>query len=226
MEMYRILLVEDDKDIRKMLKDFFEIKAKDTIILDTASDGEEGLIKAYEENYDLLLLDIMLPEMDGFEICREVRRYSDIPIMFITARKGQEDIIKGYGLGCDDYIVKPFSLEIFYGKIMALIRRSKGMVRFGILKAGEIILDSNKGIVKIFEDEITLPSKEYQILKLLLENKNCILSRDLILEKVWGYDYDVDPRVLDNHIKNLRKKLGVSGERIKTVFRRGYKMEE
>lgn len=223
--MYRILLIEDDSDIQKMIKDFFKIKNKGITVIDTASNGQAGLEKAYEQRYDLLFLDIMLPEVDGFEICKEVRRYSDIPIMFITARTGQDDILKGYALGCDDYIVKPFSLPVFYEKAMALIRRSKGLVRYDTLKAGDITLNPNKGIVKVCGEEITLASKEYEILKLLIENKNTVVSRDEILDKVWGYDNSGDIRILDNHIKKLRKSLNKSSAMIKTVVRRGYRLE-
>lgn len=224
--MYKILLVEDDKDIRKMIGDFFKTKSKDIVVLETASDGETGLEKAYEGSYDLLLLDVMLPEVDGFEICREIRRYSDVPIMFITARTGQEDVLKGYGLGCDDYIVKPFSLPVFYEKAMALIRRSKGLVRFDVLSVGKITLNPNKGIVIVDDEEVVLASKEYEILKLLMENKNSVVSRDFILDTVWGYDNSGDIRILDNHIKKLRKKLGAYGSIIKTVIRRGYRLED
>lgn len=223
--MYKILLIEDDADIRKMITNYFKIKGSDIALIDTASNGQEGLEKAYEQRYDLLFLDVMLPEVDGFEICKEVRRYSDIPIMFITARTGQEDILKGYALGCDDYIVKPFSLPVFYEKALALIRRSKGLVRYDILEAGDISLDPNKGIVKIQNEEISLASKEYEILKLLIENKNAVVSRDTILDLVWGYDNSGDIRLLDNHIKKLRKKLGCNGSMIKTVIRRGYRLE-
>lgn len=223
--MYKILLIEDDADIRKMITNYFKIKGSDITLIDTALNGQEGLEKAYEQRYDLLFLDVMLPEVDGFEICKEVRRYSDIPIMFITARTGQEDILKGYALGCDDYIVKPFSLPVFYEKALALIRRSKGLVRYDILEAGNISLDPNKGIVKIQNEEISLASKEYEILKLLIENKNAVVSRDTILDLVWGYDNSGDIRLLDNHIKKLRKKLGCNGSMIKTVIRRGYRLE-
>lgn len=223
--MYKILLVEDNKDIRKMISDMFKIKSGDAVSLDTASDGQEGLEKAYENTYDLLLLDIMLPEVDGFEICKEVRRRSDVPIMFITARTGQEDILKGYALGCDDYIVKPFSLPVFHEKVMALIRRSKGLVRYDVMTVGDITLDPNKGIVTLNGVELSLASKEYEILKLLMENKNSVVSREAILDKVWGYDNSGDIRLLDNHIKKLRKKLGYAGTMIKTVIRRGYRLE-
>ncbi len=222
--MNRILLVEDDREIRDMICRFFQMK-KDNIIVDTAKDGEEGLEKIFENQYDLLLLDVMMPCLDGFEVCREVRRYSDIPIMFITARTTQEDMLTGYALGCDDYIIKPFPLPVLYEKIKALIKRSKGLVRSDLLSAGEITLNPNNGVVKCGSQEISLKAKEYGILRVLLENKGNIVTRETLLNKVWGYDALVDDRVLDTHIKNLRKALGICKEQLKTVRRRGYKIE-
>ena len=198
---------------------------KDNIIVDTAKDGEEGLEKIFENQYDLLLLDVMMPCLDGFEVCREVRRYSDIPIMFITARTTQEDMLTGYALGCDDYIIKPFPLPVLYEKIKALIKRSKGLVRSDLLSAGKITLNPNNGVVKCGSQEISLKAKEYGILRVLLENKGNIVTRETLLNKVWGYDALVDDRVLDTHIKNLRKALGNCKEQLKTVRRRGYKIE-
>ncbi|MBR2714695.1 MAG: response regulator, partial [Ruminococcus sp.] len=127
--MYRILLVEDDLDIQEMICDYFDAKSEGNIAIDVADNGSQGVEKAYENTYDLLLLDIMLPELDGFEICKEVRADSDVPIIFITARASQTDMLRGYGLGCDDYIVKPFPLPILYEKVNALIKRSKGLIR-------------------------------------------------------------------------------------------------
>lgn len=222
--MNRILLVEDDREIRDMICRFIQMK-KDNIIVDTAKDGEEGLEKIFENQYDLLLLDVMMPCLDGFEVCREVRRYSDIPIMFITARTTQEDMLTGYTLGCDDYIIKPFPLPVLYEKIKALIKRSKGLVRSDLLSAGKITLNPNNGVVKCGSQEISLKAKEYGILRVLLENKGNIVTRETLLNKVWGYDALVDDRVLDTHIKNLRKALGNCKEQLKTVRRRGYKIE-
>ncbi len=222
--MNRILLVEDDREIRDMICRFFQMK-KDNIIVDTAKDGEEGLEKIFENQYDLLLLDVVMPCLDGFEVCREVRRYSDIPIMFITARTTQEDMLTGYALGCDDYIIKPFPLPVLYEKIKALIKRSKGLVRSDLLSAGKITLNPNNGVVKCGSQEISLKAKEYGILRVLLENKGNIVTRETLLNKVWGYDALVDDRVLDTHIKNLRKALGNCKEQLKTVRRRGYKIE-
>ena len=222
--MYRILLVEDDKNIVEMLCDYFDGKSGGNIKIDTACDGIVGVDKAYETPYDLLLLDVMLPHFDGFEICKEVRRYSDVPIMFITARCGQEDILNGYALGCDDYIVKPFSLPVFYNKVLALIKRSKGLVRSSVLSAGNLSLNSNKGIVVSDGEEISLTAKEYQILKTLLENKGKVVSRQTLIDNAWDYEECSNERSLDTHMKNLRKALGANSKLIKTVVGRGYRI--
>ena len=224
--MYKILLVEDDKNISEMLCDYFTEKSSNKIIIDVADNGKKGADMAYEITYDLLLLDIMLPQLDGFEICKEVRRFSDVPIMFITARCAQEDILTGYALGCDDYIVKPFSLPVFYNKVNALIKRSKGLVRSPLLKSGTLSLNPNNGIVVSDEREINLPAKEYSILKALLENKGCVVSRESLITAAGGYASEVDERALDTHIKNLRKALGDNSKMIKTVVKRGYRIGE
>ena len=224
--MYKILLVEDDKNICEMLCDYFYEKSSKTICIDVASDGHSGVEKAYENHYDLLILDVMLPFVDGFEICRDVRRYSDVPIMFITARCDQEDILNGYALGCDDYIVKPFSLPVFYNKVNALIKRSKGLVRSSQLNAGVISLNPNNGIVICDGEELNLPAKEYAILKVLLENKGNVVTRDTLIRRAWDYDACADDRALDTHIKLLRKALGEHSKLIKTVIKRGYKIGE
>lgn len=224
--MFEILLVEDDKNIREVIYDFFDDKSKGKMRIDMAEDGMTALEKAYEKIYDLLILDIMLPELDGFSVCREVRKQSDIPIIFITARAAQEDVLNGYALGCDDYIVKPFSLPVFYQKAEALIRRSKGLVRSQTLSAGSLTLNPNNGILKSNNIELNITATEYKILKILLENKGTVVSREKLFLSIWGYDSDKNERVLDSHIKNLRKALGNNSYLIKTVIRRGYKIEE
>lgn len=224
--MYRILLVEDDPHIREMIGDYFQDKSGGALFVDTAESGQEGIEKAYETAYDSLILDVMLPEMDGFEICREIRRSSDVPIIFLTARTAEEDMLRGYALGCDDYVTKPFPLSVLYEKVRALIKRSKGLVRSALLTAGTVSVNPNNGKVFSAGEEVRLTAKEYAILKLLLENKGSIVSRESIIVRLWGYDTDADERVLDNHLKNLRKALGNNGKLIKTVIRRGYKIEE
>ena len=224
--MYKILLVEDDQDIREVICDYFLSKSDGNIYIDTAIDGQTGVEKAYENAYDLLLLDIMLPEMDGFQICKEVRAQSDVPIIFITARAQESDMLKGYGLGCDDYIVKPFLLPVLFEKVNALIKRSKGLVRLPEFRAGALTLNPNNGKVTSYGKEVPLTSKEFSILKLLFENKGRIITREAIIRVLWGYDCDVDERIVDTHIKNLRKAIGDNSKLIKTVRSRGYVLEE
>lgn len=224
--MYRVLLVEDDSNIQALIANYFTKKEKGVFEIDTAADGQTGLEKAYENNYDCLLLDVMLPELDGFEICKEIRRESDVPIIFITARTDESDILNGYALGCDDYVVKPFPLPVLYEKVNALIKRSKGLVRSKVFSAGGISLNPNNGIVISDGEEIKLTAREYGILKVLLENKGRVISREKLIDIVWGYNNDTDERVLDTHMRNLRKALGENGRQIKTVIRRGYQIED
>ncbi len=224
--MFEILLVEDDKNIREVIYDFFDDKSKGKMRIDMAEDGMTALEKAYEKIYDLLIIDIMLPELDGFSVCREIRKQSNVPIIFITARAAQEDVLNGYALGCDDYIVKPFSLPVFHQKAEALIRRSKGLVRSQTLSAGSLTLNPNNGILKSNNIELNITATEYKILKILLENKGTVVSREKLFLSIWGYDSDKNERVLDSHIKNLRKALGNNSYLIKTVIRRGNKIEE
>lgn len=223
--MTRILLVEDDAKICNMIENYF-YKKSDTFTIINAENGALGIEKAYTENPDLILLDVMLPEADGFEVCREIRRYNDVPIIFISARTSQDDMLTAYMLGCDDYIVKPFSLPLLYEKVRAMIKRSKGLVKADILSASEIALNPNTKIVISSNKEVELKAKEFGILMLLLENKNSVVSRETILDKIWGYDSLADNRVIDSHIKNLRKKLGENGKKIRTLRKLGYKIEE
>ena len=224
--MYRILLVEDDKNIQELVCNYFTKKEKNLYKVEVASDGQIGLEKAYENNYDLLLLDVMLPELDGFEICKEIRKESDVPIMFITARANESDILGGYALGCHDYVIKPFPLPVLYEKANALIKRSKGLVRSKIFSVGSLSLNPNNGLVISDGREVKLTAREYAILKVLLENKGVIISREKLMDIVWGYNSGTDERVLDTHMRNLRKALGTNGKIIKTVIRRGYKAED
>lgn len=224
--MYHILLVEDDRNIQTLIANYFTKKEKDVFAIEIASDGQTGLEKAYENHYDCLLLDVMLPELDGFEICREIRRESDVPIIFITARTDESDMLNGYALGCDDYVVKPFPLPMLYQKVNALIKRSKGLVRSKVFSSGSLSLNPNNGVVVSADSEVKLTAREYGILKVLLENKGVVISRDKLLDIVWGYNNDTDERVLDTHMRNLRKALGANGKLIKTVIRRGYRLED
>ena len=223
---YHILLVEDDAQIREVIEDFFNAKSQGEMQLHIAKDGTEGLTAVYEREYDLCLLDIMLPGADGFEICRTIRENSIVPIIFLTARGGEEDVLFGYHLGCDDYMVKPFSLAELYAKCQALIKRSKGMVACPEIVCGEIRLDPVRFTVTIGDERVDLPPKQYALLKYLMENKERVLERELLLTRIWGYDYEGGERVVDNHIKKLRKALGDAGAQIKTVMKKGYKITD
>ena len=222
---YRILLVEDDEQIREIITDYFG--AKDSIMkIETAEDGDKGRELISMNEYDLIMLDVMLPGTDGFSLCRYIRSQSSVPVLFITARGREDDKLYGYDLGCDDYIVKPFSLAELYAKTNALLKRSKGMVVSKVMTCGNITLDPVKMTVTVDGRLTELPPKEYAILKYLMEHKGWVVDRDTLLTKVWGYDYFGGDRVVDNHIKKLRKAIGPAGDQIKTVISKGYKLTD
>ena len=206
-----------------MLKIYFENEGYQ---VRTASDGIDGLqfFKIFEP--DLVLLDIMMPGLDGLSVCRALRKNSDVPIIFLTALSDEEDKLLGYELGADDYVTKPFSMSVLYAKATALVKRSRGNLRSGDrLNAGalELVLGARKAVAG--QQEIELSPKEYALLECLMRNKNVVLSRDQLLIKCWGYDYDGDIRAVDTHIKRLREKLGSHAGLIKTVVKAGYKLE-
>lgn len=223
---YRILLVEDDAQIRETIEDYFTGKEEDEIEIICVKDGIEGMEAAIESRFDLAILDIMLPGMDGFALCRELRRVSVVPIIFLTARGSEEDKLRGYLMGADDYMVKPFSLAVLYAKVKALIKREKGMVGSPVLQVGDIQLDPAKYTVIVGEELVDITPKEYALLRYLMEHKGRVCGREELLIAIWGYDFEGTDRVVDNHIKKLRKLLGKSGTQIKTIRRVGYKIEE
>ncbi len=221
---YNLLLVEDDKSIREIITDFFQGKSEGEINIKTASDGNEGLDYIYEEEFDLIMLDIMMPGADGFSLCRKARKKSIVPIIFITARGREEDILYGYDLGCDDYIVKPFSLAELYAKVNALLKRSKGLVAGNDIVCGDITINPARFTVTSAGQNIELPPKQYALLKYLIDHKDMVVEREALLTRIWGYDYEGNDRVVDNHIKKLRSALGEPGKQIKTVITKGYKI--
>lgn len=223
---YKVLLVEDDYSIREVIDDYFSSKSDGGIQLTLAANGNDGLNELSDNDYDLVMLDVMLPDIDGFSICREIRRKSGIPILFLTARAREEDVLYGYELGCDDYMVKPFSLAELYAKVNALLKRSKGTVMSQQLICGNISMDLITLQVTANGNTAELAPKEFALLRYLLEHKNWVIDRDTLLNKIWGYDYFGGDRVVDNHIKKLRKALGAAGEQIKTVVKQGYKLTE
>ncbi|MBE5880136.1 MAG: response regulator transcription factor [Lachnospiraceae bacterium] len=223
---YQILLVEDDSRIREVVYDYFTGHPSEPFDVHMAKDGEEALTMLYENTYDLLLLDIMLPKVDGFEICRSVRTDNTVPIIFITARVGDEDALYGYGLGADDYITKPFSLATLHAKCIALLKRSKGLVAGDLLTCGNIVMDPVRFMVTADGNDIKLSPKEFALLRTLIEQKGIVIPRETLLIRIWGYDYEGNERVLDNHIKKLRKALGTCGKQIQTVITKGYKITD
>jgi DNA-binding response OmpR family regulator len=223
---FQILLVEDDTQLQELIVDYFSGRREHSIGITVAGDGDTGMEKFFEQEYDMVFLDVLLPGIDGFTLCQEIRRESTCPIIFLTERGSQEDILYGYDSGCDDYIVKPFSLAELYAKTMALLKRSKGMMREGMLTCGNITLNPTICKVTVSGREIGLAPKEYGLLKCLLEHKGEVISRDKLLIRIWGYDYEGNERVVDNHIKKLRQALGYAGGQIKTVITKGYKIEE
>jgi len=221
---YKILIVEDEAKLREVLSDYFHSK-NDTPI--TASNGAEALELIEEHDFDAVLLDIMMPELDGFSVCRALRRRSDVPIVFLTALSDEDDKLYGYELGADDYVTKPFTMSVLHAKIIALIKRHRGNILVGnTLSAGEITLDLLSHIVYVGKKEISMTPKEYSLLLCLMRNKNVIMSREQLLVKCWGYDYDGESRAVDTHIKRLREKLGDHADCIKTVIKAGYKLED
>lgn len=217
--------MEDEKSIREVIEDYFSAKA-DGIQLVCASDGAQGLEEIHSGEYDLIMLDVMLPQVDGFSLCREIRRTSEVPVLFLTARAREEDVLYGYELGCDDYIVKPFSLAELHAKVHALLKRASGMVLSNELICGAISLNPRTLSVKAAGQSVELTPKEFALLKYLIEHKNWVVERETLLNRIWGYDYFGGDRVVDNHIKKLRKALGSAGGQIKTVIKKGYKLTE
>lgn len=222
--MYNVLLVEDDIQIREVIGDFFA--RRDEIRLDLAADGEIGLSKILNGQYNLIVLDIMMPGIDGFELCRIIRKRSDVPVVFLTGKVREEDVLYGYELGADDYIVKPFSIKVLYSKLLAILERTDtGRVTHKVLESGQIMLDPSKFEVTVGGEIIDLPPKEYLILKYMMEHPGTAITRRLLLAACWNDDSFITERVIDNRVKNLRKKLGKEGTRIKTLIGVGYRFD-
>ena len=219
----RILIAEDEGKLREVLCDYFRSKGETPV---EAENGAKALALAEEETFDAVLLDIMMPELDGFSVCRCLRRRQEVPIIFLTALSAEEDKLLGYELGADDYVTKPFTMSVLYAKTMALIRRSRGTMRSGDrLEAGGIALELSSQKVWVGKREISLTPKEYALLRCLMQNRNMVMSREQLLVKCWGYDYEGEARAVDTHIKRLREKLGDAAGCIKTVIKAGYRLE-
>ena len=222
--MYRVLLVEDDSQIRQVIGDYFG--RRDQIALDFAEDGNIGLSKFLNGSYDLIVLDIMMPGIDGFELCKLIRKKTDIPVVFLTGKVREEDALYGYEIGADDYIVKPFSIAVLYSKLLAMLERTTTEHESRkIIESGKIAVDPVKFEVTVSGEIVDLPPKEYQILKYMMQHPGCAITRKLLLAVAWGDDMYITERVIDNRVKNLRHKLGKEGARIKTLIGVGYRFD-
>ena len=221
--MESVLIVEDEARIRDIVRDYFTVHGLEC---DLARDGAEALDLLRDHDYDAMILDIFMPNLDGFQVCRAVREKSAVPILFLTALGGEEDMLRGCALGCDDYVTKPFSLAVLLAKTKALIRRSRGGVEVGVLSCGAISLDTGSRVCTACGREAKLSPREYQLLLCLLRNRGQVLTREQLLDKVWGIDFEGDARAVDVRVRSLRAALGEAGGQIKTVFKAGYRLEE
>lgn len=224
MDKVKILVVDDESRMRKLVRDFLVREGYDVL---EAGDGEEALEVFYrEKDIALLILDVMMPKCNGFEVCREIRMNSKVPIIMLTARGEESDELNGFELGVDEYISKPFSPKILVARVEAILRRSRmGQEEGVLLEKGGIVLDKTAHLVTVDGERIDLSYKEFELLAYFLENEGIALSREKILNHVWNYDYFGDARTIDTHVKKLRAKIGTKGEYIKTVWGMGYKFE-
>lgn len=224
MNKLKILVVDDESRMRKLVKDFLTMQNYEVL---EAGDGSEA-VDIFFANQDiaLIILDVMMPKMDGWQVCREIRNYSKVPIIMLTARSDERDELQGFQLGVDEYISKPFSPKILVARVEAILRRTNQLNEGEVLTCGDIVLDKAAHVVTIEGKPIDLSFKEFELLTYFMENKGIALSREKILNSVWNYDYFGDARTIDTHVKKLRSKMGNCGEMIKTVWGMGYKFEE
>lgn len=223
MEKIKILVVDDESRMRKLIKDFL---GREGYAILEAGDGMQALDIFYEnKDVSLIILDVMMPRLDGWEVCKEVRRSSTVPIVMLTARSEERDELKGFELGVDEYISKPFSPKILVARVNALLKRVKGVGADSVIDVGGIAVDKAAHIVKVDGEQIELSVKEFELLVYFLENQKMALTREKILNHVWDYDYFGDARTIDTHVKKLRSKLGEKGNYIKTIWGMGYKFE-
>ena len=218
--MKKILVVDDEWKIRKLIKDYL---VREGYSVDEAGDGEEGLDLFFQTTYDIVILDIMMPKIDGWSVCRKIREESQVPIIMLTARADESDQLFGFELETDAYMIKPFNPKLLVAKVKALLRRDGKIVDKTYLEFGDLIIDTSKREVKLGDVILELTPKEYDLLYFFIENKGLALSREKILNSVWGWDYFGDSRTVDTHIKRLRKKIGDNF--IQTVRGFGYKFE-
>lgn len=223
MEQVKILVADDESRMRKLVGDF--LSKKGYVIIE-AADGAEAVDKFFEMNdIDLVITDVMMPKMDGWQVLKEIREYSKVPVIMLTAKGEERDELQGFDLGADEYISKPFSPKILVARVDALLRRSNPTDSGEKLEASGIVLDQAAHSVTIDGNPVELSFKEFELLQYFMSNKGIALSREKILNNVWNYDYFGDARTIDTHVKKLRAKMGDKGECIKTIWGMGYKFE-
>ena len=222
MDKIKILIVDDEARMRKLVKDFLSIKGYQVL---EAGDGEEAVDLFFQQkDIALILLDVMMPKMDGWEVVKTIRKYSQVPIIMLTARGEESDELQGFNLGVDEYISKPFSPKILVARVEAILRRSNGASQ-DVIDVGGIHIDKTAHQVSVDGKPVDLSYKEFELMTYFAENQGIALSREKILNNVWNYDYFGDARTIDTHVKKLRSKLGEKGEYIKTIWGMGYKFE-
>ena len=222
MDKIKILVVDDESRMRKLVKDFLSKKNYDVI---EAENGERAVDIFFEtKDISLIILDVMMPKMDGWQVCREIRQYSKVPIIMLTAKSDEKDELLGFELGVDEYISKPFSPKILVARVEAILRRTNTL-EDEVIEIGGIVLDKAAHQVKIDGVTIDLSYKEFELLTYFITNQGVALSRERILNNVWNYDYFGDARTIDTHVKKLRSKMGIKGDYIKTIWGMGYKFE-
>lgn len=223
MDKVKILVVDDESRMRKLVRDFL---IRDNFDVLEAADGEEALDIFYrDKEISLIILDIMMPKINGWDVCREIRETSKIPIIMLTAKGEETDELQGFDLGVDEYIAKPFSPKILVARVQAILRRSNKIADEETVQAGTIRMDKAAHLVTVGTERVELSYKEFELLAYFIENQGIALSREKILNHVWNYDYFGDARTIDTHVKKLRNKLGKSGEYIKTIWGMGYKFD-
>ena len=223
MEKLKVLVVDDESRMRKLVRDF--LVKKDFIVLE-AEDGAQAVdIFFSTKDISLIILDVMMPKMDGWQVCREIREMSDVPIIMLTAKSDERDELLGFDLGVDEYISKPFSPKILVARVEAILRRSNLLNDDSIITAGEITLNKSAHEVTVAGKPVELSFKEFELLNYFMDNQGLALSREKILNSVWNYDYFGDARTIDTHVKKLRSKLGRQGDYIMTIWGMGYKFE-
>ncbi len=223
MERLKILVVDDESRMRKLVKDFLTKSNYEVI---EAEDGAQAIDLFFEQNdIALIILDVMMPNMDGWQVCKEIREYSKVPIIMLTAKSDERDELQGFELGVDEYISKPFSPKILVARVEAILRRTSQASADEVMEAGGILINKAAHSVLVDGQPVDLSYKEFELLTYFVENKGIALSREKILNSVWNYDYFGDARTIDTHVKKLRSKMGEKGELIRTIWGMGYKFE-